>query len=139
MNKEELVYKRDQLVIDLNVVLNELGLDSIYNDEDVLEFTSGQDVIEHLEANDLLDVDIIYYHNAIEYLSENDSSLRDSIELAIDCGFELGDIDSEKLASLLATENLRNEVYSQEAAMDTITKELQDVLTEIEDFEEVQD
>lgn len=53
------------------------------------------------------DQEVIYYSYAIEYLSKNDPSLQDSIKLASDLGYETSDINSELLASLLKSENER--------------------------------
>ena len=44
--------------------------------------------------------DIIYYNRAIKYLSENDSSLRESLELANDLGCTLENLSSETLATI---------------------------------------
>lgn len=55
------------------------------------------------------DVDITYYSTAIEYLAKNDYSLRISLGLANDMGFDLDKLNSEVLASLLASENTRDE------------------------------
>tara|TARA_R110002051_G_scaffold255468_1_gene314553 strand:- start:89 stop:454 length:366 start_codon:yes stop_codon:yes gene_type:complete len=44
--------------------------------------------------------EIIYYYNAIKYLSENDSSLRESLDLAHDMGCTLENLSSETLATL---------------------------------------
>ena len=44
--------------------------------------------------------DIIYYDNAIKYLSENDASLEESLELAHDFGFTLENLSSETLATI---------------------------------------
>jgi len=44
--------------------------------------------------------DIIYYYNAIKYLSENDASLHESLELAQDFGFTLENLSSETLATI---------------------------------------
>jgi hypothetical protein len=53
------------------------------------------------------DIEIIYYDNAMEYLSKNDNSLRESLKLANDMSFSLDNLNSETLASLLASENSR--------------------------------
>ena len=42
----------------------------------------------------------IYYENAIAYLAKNDPSLQQSMGLARDFGYNLENIDSEKLANL---------------------------------------
>lgn len=54
--------------------------------------------------------EIIYYSNAIEYLSKNDSSLRESLELAHEMGADLKALNSEYLATLLFQRNLSNEL-----------------------------
>ncbi len=71
-------------------------------------------IYEMIDDNGGFDVEIIYYSNAIEYLSENDPSLRESLELASDMGYTPDNLDSEILASLLASENKRNEFYELE-------------------------
>ena len=62
-----------------------------------------------IDENNGFDIEIIYYSNAIEYLSRNDTSLRESIEIAVDYGYELKNINSELLASLLASQNSREQ------------------------------
>lgn len=56
---------------------------------------------EHVERAINEQTDIIYYSRAIEFLSKNDPSLRDSLEIAGEFGYKPEDLDSEKLASLL--------------------------------------
>ena len=60
-----------------------------------------------IEENNGFDVEIVYYSNAIEYLKRNDNSLMESIEIALEYGYELKNINSELLASLLASQNSR--------------------------------
>lgn len=64
-----------------------------------------------LDGQCAFDIEIIYYSEAIEYLSKNDLSLKESLELANELGYELKDLNSEILASLLASEKCRNEFY----------------------------
>jgi len=59
-------------------------------------------------------VEIIYYSNAIEYLSENDKSLMDSIGIALENGYTLENINSELLASLLASQKVSEDFYDKE-------------------------
>jgi hypothetical protein len=63
-------------------------------------------------------VEIIYYSNAIQYLSENDKSLMDSIGIALENGFTLENINSELLASLLATQKVSEDFYDKETDID---------------------
>ena len=62
-----------------------------------------------IDENNGFDIEIIYYSNAMEYLTRNDTSLRESIEIALDYGYELKNINSELLASLLASQNSREQ------------------------------
>ena len=45
--------------------------------------------------------DIIYYSKAIKFLAENDNSLRESMKIASEMGYNVEDLNSELLASLL--------------------------------------
>lgn len=67
--------------------------------------------------------DIIYYSNAIEYLSEHDCSLRDSLELASDLGYDAESLNSEILATLLFQNHLITEAYSILNAVELIDEE----------------
>lgn len=64
--------------------------------------------------------EVIYYSNAIQYLSENDASLNKSLELADQLEYLPEDLNSEILASLLKTEK--------------ITDGFNELKSEIEDF-----
>ena len=61
-----------------------------------------EQIHEYFQENNLLDQEIIYYSNAIEFLKKHDQSLSDSLELAKDQGYTIENINSELLASLLA-------------------------------------
>jgi hypothetical protein len=69
-------------------------------------------------------VEIIYYSNAIQYLSENDKSLMDSIGIALENGFTLENINSELLASLLATQKVSEDFYDKETDIDNFFNSL---------------
>ncbi len=81
--------------------------------------------------------EIIYYSNAMKYLSENDQSLAESIEIAVEYGFELESINSELLASLLNKRNIECDFYDDGIK---IIKEyfsnLEELQEEIENIEE---
>jgi hypothetical protein len=72
--------------------------------EDILEMEGYDDLYEALEEQRFFDVEIIYYAKAMEYLKENDTSLRDSLTLAGEMGYRSEDLCSEKLASILASD-----------------------------------
>ena len=76
--------------------------------------------------NRLLDVEMIYYHKAMKYLMENDTSLSESMELAQEIGYEPKDINSELLASLLAT-------HKNEEEFNYIQEELEELFDKLEE------
>jgi hypothetical protein len=57
----------------------------------------------------ILDFEIIYYSKAIAYLTEHDNSLRRSLEIAEVQGFEVANLNSELLATLLYQDEIYNE------------------------------
>ena len=71
----------------------------------------GKDLTDELQETEAFNIEIIYYGSAMEYLTNNDASLQYSLELASDFGFETKNLNSELLASLLASENARQEFY----------------------------
>ena len=83
------------------------------DDEELKTIESADDLETYLqdinESNQITDTGVIYYHNAMEYLKENDPSLNDSIEIALEMGYELKQINSELLASLLKSQNNAND------------------------------
>lgn len=85
----------------------------ILENEDIKDIDG---LYEYVEEENLTDEEVIYYSNAIKYLSENDASLNESIEIALEMGYELADINSELLATLLTSKNNREawEEYREE-------------------------
>ncbi|MHA1228367.1 MAG: hypothetical protein ACTSPV_16665 [Candidatus Hodarchaeales archaeon] len=86
--------------------------DLIFNwieEEDLQEIKNIDDLRDFLyELNDdreITNAEVIYYHKAIKYLAENDSSLRESLDIAEEMGYsDLSKINSELLASLHLTQ-----------------------------------
>ncbi|MFA6071395.1 MAG: hypothetical protein WC810_22695 [Janthinobacterium sp.] len=87
----------------------ELLKDTILEDLELDECEDANDTIEYLEER-INEDEVIYYNNAIRYLSENDASLTKSIGIACDMGYELKNINSELLATLLQQQNMREEL-----------------------------
>ena len=46
-------------------------------------------------------VECFYYSNAMKYLTEHDTSLNESLEIASEMGYEVENLNSELLATLL--------------------------------------
>jgi hypothetical protein len=61
------------------------------------------EINDFLEYDNAFDIEVIYYTNAMDYLMIHDASLNYSLELANELGYKVEDINSELLASLLAT------------------------------------
>jgi len=78
------------------------NLDIMYH-VDADEVNSFDDVYEAIENDRGFEVEIIYYTNAMEYLMERDPSLRESLEIAHEYGYTTDNLNSELLASLLAS------------------------------------
>ena len=72
----------------LTAALNKLNLDIDFNYMDLEDVENFDQLTTAIENSDLLTVDIIYYSNAIEYLSEHDPSLNESISIANEYGIE---------------------------------------------------
>lgn len=72
---------------------------------------NADDLYEELESNEAFNIDIIYYSRAMTYLSENDFSLSESIEIAVQHGYSLENINSELLASLHASQKARDDFW----------------------------
>lgn len=91
-----------ELEFDIMDYIQDYELEDI-NDYDELE--------EKLEDERAFDIEIIYYAKAMEYLMEHDTSLSESMEIADEYDYDTKNINSELLASLLASRNAREEFY----------------------------
>jgi ribosome-interacting GTPase 1 len=91
-------------------LLNDIDIDIC--EEDIKDITSVDELEEYLQNNNMFDVEIIYYSKAMEYLMENDTSLTESLRIASEMGYSIENLSSEVLASLLASENIRNDFYN---------------------------
>ena len=60
------------------------------NANDLTDFDNVFDQItDILQGNNALSVDIIYYYNAMEYLSNNDTSLNESLQIASELSYKV--------------------------------------------------
>ena len=106
-----------QVIELLDQTIEHVGFSGYLFNED---FTTFEEVRDLLEDNDAFNVEVIYYNDAMSYLMENDSSLKRSLELALDFGYSIKDLNSELLASLLASENARTEFYQLQSEINSI-------------------
>lgn len=84
------------------------------------EINEFNDLYDILLSSNALDIEIIYYHKAIDFLKENDPSLCNSIALACEYGYNLENLDSETLASILATDIFRTQFFELETEINEI-------------------
>ena len=92
--------------------------------EEAIENDSVQEYLEELNEDfEITDVEIIYYHKAIEYIKENDPSMLECFEIASEYGYETWKLNSELLASLLKSRNNYND-YAEfiESVVEEFTK-----------------
>jgi nitric oxide synthase oxygenase domain/subunit len=92
-------------LIDLND-----SLSNYINEQDFEYFDQlnpANALYELIEEAGGFNTEVIYYHNAIDYLKENDPSLRESLDLVDELGYDIRNINSEVLASLLKSQNER--------------------------------
>lgn len=75
-----------------------------YEDDDFDEFNDK--VYEAISYED-----VIYYSEAIKYLSREDASLSDSLEIASEHGYTTDQLNSELLATLLYQQKLNEQWY----------------------------
>jgi hypothetical protein len=98
------------------------GLSVKYLDEDANEFLNisyleelgffdSISIYDELKDNGFFNVEIIYYHTAMEYLKEHDTSLNESLELAVEYGYTTENLNSELLASLHASREKENKYF----------------------------
>ena len=88
------------------------------------EDTTATDLRDKLEDGNAFDIEIIYFGRAMEYLSENDNSLKESLSLAADMGYSPEDLSSEILASIHASEQSRRQWYEAEDKIDDFISDL---------------
>ena len=119
----------------LSGLKTEVCITDYVNIEDIDIENAYDSIYEKIEDNNGFDIEIIYYSNAIAYLKENDPSLNESLEIAAEYGFELKNLNSEVLASLLASRNSRDEFYELQSEIDEFFQDLCDELNEDEDEE----
>lgn len=90
----------------------ENNINEYLTDEEREEVQNFDDLYSILSDTDFFTVDIIYYFRAMEFLKEHDPSLCESLELASQYDYRPNQLNSELLASLLATEMHRDNFNS---------------------------
>ncbi len=103
--------KIENFLSGLNTEIDVLNCIDIDNIDLVNPFDS---IVDMINDNNGFDIEVVYYSKAIDFLAKNDPSLQISLEIASGYGFEVDSLNSELLASLLASELVREEFYELE-------------------------
>lgn len=90
------------------------------------EFADFDELRDLLDENGAFNVEIIYYSNAIAFLQKNDPSLTESLKLANDIGYTPDKLNSEILASLLASNYARIEFEDMESEIEELINSFED-------------
>ena len=110
MNKitKELI---DEIYKNTNIDLDYINID---------EVSSFDELVDELENNNAFDNEVIGYYLATEYLLQNDPSLKNSLELASEYGYNIDNIGSELLATLLINQEYRSEFENYRDELDEL-------------------
>jgi hypothetical protein len=126
----------DEIELFLNKIGDEVDIDMSCIDIEQIDITDAFNSIKvQLWDNNAFDQRVTYYATAMEYLTENDNSLRESLEIADDLGFRPNNLNSEVLASLLKTRKCEEEFESYEDKINEFFEELDNKIKEIEKYE----
>jgi hypothetical protein len=111
--------------------LNGLNIENVtitdyVNIEDIDFENAYNSILDILDDNGGFNIEIIYYGSAMDYLKENDPSLKESLGLAHEMGFSADSLSSEILASLLASENARTEFYELDSEINDFFQNMYD-------------
>ncbi len=115
--------KIENFLSDLSTEIDILNYVDIDNIDMLNPFDS---ICEMIEDNNGFDVEIIYYSNAIKFLAEHDASLEESLEIASEYGYEAHNLNSEILASLLASKLARDDFYGLESEITDFFEDLEE-------------
>ena len=113
----------------LSGLMTDIDILNLINLEDINFSDPYNSIYEMIDENNGFDMEVIYYASAMEYLMENDNSLRESLEIAHELGYTADKINSELLASLLKSQNERENFTELES-------EINDFFSGLEEEEE---
>jgi hypothetical protein len=98
----------------------------LMNCVDAEEVESFDDIYEAIDNSRGFEVEMMYYAVAMRYLTEYDTSLKQSLEIASELGYDMLNLSSEVLASLLASQKCREDFESKRDDIDDFFSELED-------------
>ena len=113
--KQDKIYNKNEYIIEtLDDLTSHLFGDNAsdflhnYDNEELIDI---DEMVDDLRDQGYFNEEIIYYSKAIKYLQENDASLSESIEIALEMGYYLENINSELLASLHYSRQKKDTFY----------------------------
>lgn len=115
---------KNELIEELENLLGEWDYE--YAEGDTID-TVGEYITDRIN-----ETEIIYYHRAIEYLTDTDPSLTEALILAEEYGYSAGDLNSEILATILYQQKQLEE-WSE------LSNEAEDLLEQIAEADEDDD
>jgi len=95
----------------INEQLKELFNNTSFEHYEYDNIDNAKDLIEQMRE-EISEDEVIYYSKAMEYLLENDPGLQCSLYLASNLGYNIDDINSELLATILQQNKLTEELAS---------------------------
>lgn len=95
------------LEMEMDFYLSDFLSEAEFNDD--MHFTNADELEYWLEDNHCFQTETIYYHDAMKFLKENDASLFNSIQIALEHGYDLESINSCLLADLLRESEIRDD------------------------------
>lgn len=119
----------------LNELNTEVCVTDYVNIEDIDFENAYESIYEQIQDNNGFEIEIIYYSKAIEYLQKNDPSLRESLEIASELGYTTENLNSELLATLLASKNAIEDFSNLENEINEYFSELLEEIQNVGDEE----
>ena len=126
----------DEIELFLSKIGDELDIDMSCIDIEQIDVTDAYKTIKvQLRNNNAFEQEVTYYSNAMEYLTENDISLIESLEIADDLGITTNNLNSEVLASLLKTRKCEEAFDQYETEINEFFENLNNKIKEIENYD----
>lgn len=110
--------KREQIVAFLETLPTQIDVLTLVDIDDIDENNAFESIVQMIDDEDGFGVPFACYEDAMDYLSENDPSLMDSLAIVHRKGFEVNDLDSELLANFLAKEKAKSEFFKLKEQID---------------------
>jgi phosphoenolpyruvate carboxylase len=127
---------RDRVYKFLSELNTEIGVTYYVdvNDLEVEDFDIDmfESIYNTIQDNNGFEQEVIFYASAMDYLRENDPSLRESIDIASQYDYDIKNINSELLASLLKTQYVIDDFNE---LKDEINEFFEELYNELEDEE----